>query len=44
MDDSVLRDHLVKLLRGGDAYVTADIALIDVSAPSRNVRTAEVLN
>ena len=44
MDDSVLRDHLVKLLRGGDAYVTADKALIDVRPPSRNARTAEGLH
>ena len=44
MDDSVLREHLAKLLRGGDAYVTADKALIDVSAPSRNASTAEGLH
>ena len=44
MDDSVLRDHLVKLLRGGDASVTADKALVDIKPPSRNVRLAEGLH
>lgn len=38
MDDSVLRDQLVELLRGGEAHVKADAALADVSPELRNVR------
>ena len=38
MDDSVLREQLVELLRGGEAHVKADAALADVNPQFRNVR------
>lgn len=44
MDDSVLRASLVELLRGGNAYVTAEKALADVQPELRNRRAAEALH
>ena len=44
MDDSVLRASLVELLRGGNAYVTAEKALAAVKAELRNARAAEGLH
>ncbi|MEK6288115.1 MAG: DinB family protein [Acidobacteriota bacterium] len=38
MTDSVLREQLVKLLRGGEARVKAETALADVNPKLRNVR------
>jgi len=38
MDDSVFRDQLVELLRGGEAHVKAEAALANVDPPFRNVR------
>jgi hypothetical protein len=38
MDDSVLREQLVELLRGGEAHVKADAALANVTPEFRNVR------
>lgn len=38
MDDSVLREQLVELLRGGEAHVKADAALANVNPQLRNVR------
>jgi hypothetical protein len=37
MDDSVLRDQIVELLRGGEAHVKADAALGNVDPQFRNV-------
>ncbi len=38
MDESVLREQLVELLRGGEAHVKADAALANVDPQFRNVR------
>lgn len=38
MNDSILREHLVNLLRGGQAHVTVQQALNDLKPASRNVR------
>ena len=38
MDDSVLRDQIVELLRGGEAHVKAEAALTNVNPQFRNVR------
>jgi DinB family protein len=38
MDDSVLREQLTELLRGGEAHVKADAALANVNPQFRNVR------
>jgi DinB family protein len=38
MDDSVLREQLAELLRGGEAHVKADAALANVDPQFRNVR------
>jgi DinB family protein len=40
MQDSVLREQLVQLLRGGEAHVKAEAALADVNTQFRNVRPA----
>lgn len=40
MDDTVLREELVKLLRGGEAHVKPETALAGVSPRFRNVRPA----
>ncbi|MEK6302839.1 MAG: DinB family protein [Acidobacteriota bacterium] len=44
MDDSVLRENLVELLRGGHAYVTAEKALAAVKPELRNARAAKGLH
>ena len=44
MNDSALRENLIELLRGGHAYVTAEKALADVAAETRNARAAEGLH
>lgn len=41
INDTVLREQLVKLIRGGEAHVKAETALDGVSAQFRNVRPAE---
>jgi hypothetical protein len=38
MDDTVLREQLVKLLRGGEAHVKAEAALAGVNPEFRSVR------
>ena len=38
MNDSVLRDQLVRLLEGGQAHVTVEKALSGIEARLRNVR------
>lgn len=38
MDDSVLREQLTELLRGGEAHVKADAALANLNPQFRNVR------
>lgn len=38
MEDSVLREQLVDLLRGGEAHIKAETVLTDVSPKFRNVR------
>jgi hypothetical protein len=38
MNDSILREHLVKLLRGGQAHVTAQQALNGLNPALRNAR------
>jgi len=38
MDDSVLREQLAELLRGGEAHAKADAALANVNPQFRNVR------
>ena len=40
MEDSVLREQLVVLLRGGEAHIKAEPALADVNPEFRNVRPA----
>jgi uncharacterized damage-inducible protein DinB len=40
MEDAVLREQLVELLRGGEAHIKPHAALADVSAEYRNVRPA----
>jgi len=40
MEDTVLREQLIELLRGGDTHIKADAALADVSPQFRNVRPA----
>ena len=40
MEEDVLREQLVGVLRGGEAHVKADAALADVSAQFRNIRPA----
>lgn len=40
MNDSILRQNLVELLRGGHAHVTAEQALDSLSPALRNVRPA----
>lgn len=44
MDDSVLRENLVELLRGGHAYVAPEKALADVKPEVRNARAADGLH
>lgn len=44
MQDAVLRENLVELLRGGHAHVSAEKALADVKPELRNVRPAEGLH
>ena len=41
MEDSVLRENLVVLLRGGEAHVSAEKALAGVKPELRNVRPSE---
>lgn len=41
MDDTVMREELVKLLRGGEAHVKPEAALAGVSPELRSVRPAE---
>ena len=38
MEDSVLREQLVELLRGGEAHIKTETALANVSPKFRNVR------
>jgi uncharacterized damage-inducible protein DinB len=38
MEDSVLREQLVKLMRGGEAHVKVETALAEVNPQLRNVR------
>jgi len=40
MEDSVFREQLVELLRGGEAHIKPEAALADVSPQFRNVRPA----
>lgn len=40
MEDSVLREQLVKLMRGGEAHVTVETALAEVNPQLGNVRPA----
>ena len=40
MQETVLREQLVELLRGGEAHIKADAALANVSPQFRNVRPA----
>ena len=40
MDDNVLREKLVELMRGGEAHVKTEAALDGISPPFRNVRPA----
>lgn len=40
MDDTVLREQLVKLLKGGEAHLNAEAALAGVSPEFRSVRPA----
>ena len=40
MDDTVLREQLVKLLKGGEAHANAEAALAGVSPEFRSVRPA----
>lgn len=44
MNDSVLRESLVELVRGGNAYVTAEKALADIKPEIRNKQAAEGLH
>ena len=44
MNDSVLRENLVELLRGGHAHVSAEKALAGVKPELRNKRPAEGLH
>lgn len=44
MKESVLRENLAELLRGGHAHATPDKALADVNPELRNVRPAEGLH
>ena len=44
MNESVLRENLVELLRGGQAHVTAEKALADIKPELRNARPAEGLH
>ena len=41
MEDSVLREQLVGVLRGGEAHIKPEPALADVSPQFRNVRPTE---
>lgn len=41
MDDNILREHLVALLKGGQAYVTFEAALDNVKPDARNKQPAE---
>ncbi len=40
MDDSILRQNLVEMLRGGQAHVTAEQALADLPSALRHARPA----
>jgi uncharacterized damage-inducible protein DinB len=40
MEDAVLREQLVELLRGGEAHIKAETALANVALKFRNVRPA----
>ena len=40
MDDTVVREQLVKLLKGGEAHANVEAALAGVSPKSRSVRPA----
>jgi uncharacterized damage-inducible protein DinB len=44
MKDSVLREHLVELLRGGQAHVSPEKALTDIDPKLRSVAPARVLH
>ncbi len=44
MNDSVLREHLVKLLRGGQAHLTPEKALKGLTPALRNSRPADGLH
>src|SRR5215217_4177498 len=44
MNESVLRENLVELLRGGHAHASAEKALADVNPELRNIRPAEGLH
>ncbi len=44
MNDKILRDHLVKLLKGGQAFVTAEQALKNVKPELRNKRPADEIH
>ena len=44
MKDKVLRDHLVKLLKGGQAFVTFDNAIKNVKPELRNKRPSKEIH
>src|SRR5207237_7021702 len=44
MDDLILRQHLVELLQGGHAHISAEKALAEVKPKLRNVRPAAGLH
>ena len=44
MKDKVLRDHLVKLLKGGQAFVTFDNAMKNVKPELRNKRPSKEIH
>ena len=44
MNDKILRDHLVKLLKGGQAFVTFEQALNNVKAELRNKRPSKEIH
>jgi len=41
MDDNILREHLVALLKGGQAFVTFKVALDNVKPEARNKKPAD---
>jgi hypothetical protein len=44
MNDSILRQNLVELLRGGQAHLTPEQALVGINPALRNVRSADGLH